>query len=284
MIIKKKSQFLFTALISISIFLISSNRISAQEGDYIKQEKRNKENFLLAFEGFQPMLFSKFYDGSSILKTTYSHETNGEEEIQWITQTGPTSKYYGNRIYRVEAIRDIQIGLHSNRPPLNPLRIAGEILVGSTLGFGCSLGLTAGTGLLGIFVGPVIGSYLGVYLIGSLGNETGSILATFGGSILGAGAAFLLIMSGALSDFIEDDDIGGIFMVLFGLPSLGGAIGGALGFNLTRKYETTSTSGTSLANFSKGKMNISFPNISFGRNPFIKGDLIQTVNLLKVSF
>ena len=75
MIMQKKSQFLFIALISISIFLISSNRIFAREGkgdfiivnkhvgDYINQGRRNKDSLLLAFEGFQPMLFLELYGG-----------------------------------------------------------------------------------------------------------------------------------------------------------------------------------------------------------------------------
>lgn len=133
-------------------------------------------------------------------------------------------------------------------PPLEIERIFGEILVGAALGAGggCSLGFlcTISGGMWGcivpIFVSALIGSSLGIYLIGSIGNQTGSYWATLGGSVLGMVGGLLL----------NDDSI---YVSWVGI-----VVGGVIGFNLTRRYKSSACSGKSLINFKDGKMSLGF--------------------------
>ena len=64
---------------------------------------------------------------------------------------------------------------------------------------------------------------------------------------------------------------------------IGAPIGATLGFNLTRRYDKPKSE-TALINFRDGQTSFAVPNIYFRPNPFNKGDLIQTINLVKVRF
>lgn len=70
-----------------------------------------------------------------------------------------------------------------------------------------------------------LGSAIGVHLVGNIGNETGSFAATWGYSFLGsiAGIAILCAL--------------GRFSV--GPEFLGASIGAIIGFNLTRRYKSS---------------------------------------------
>ena len=82
-------------------------------------------------------------------------------------------------------------------------------------------------------IGIALGSFLGVYLIGNIGNKTGSFLATFGGSVLPASGCFAY---GYLRGSFRDASIVVVWVfvataVFF--PSLCATIG----FDLTRRYK-----------------------------------------------
>jgi hypothetical protein len=69
-----------------------------------------------------------------------------------------------------------------------------------------------------------LGSAIGVYLVGNIGNETGSFAATWGYGFLGGIAGIgILCASGRLSVVPE---------------LLGTSIGAIIGFNLTRRYKS----------------------------------------------
>lgn len=140
------------------------------------------------------------------------------------------------------------------KPPLSLYRIAGQILAGTILCivvlvvvyvilvklFGLSdfTGSNVGIGEMGalvifiIFFYPLymIDSALGVYLVGTRGNQTGSFGVTLGFSFLGILVTFLLFWKGLLS--LTEDKI-----VTLGLILLIGPIMSTIGFNLTRKYK-----------------------------------------------
>ncbi|MGD2095777.1 MAG: hypothetical protein PVH77_12290 [Phycisphaerales bacterium] len=100
------------------------------------------------------------------------------------------------------------------RPPLSPARIAGEILAGIAAGFAIALpiaymlgtvslrgrSITEGVLLIIFFVlsPPLVyglGNAVGVYLIGNMGNQTGSFLVTLGwGLVAGAVSLFFIFM------------------------------------------------------------------------------------------
>ncbi|MBW7989157.1 MAG: hypothetical protein FVQ84_03950 [Planctomycetes bacterium] len=129
------------------------------------------------------------------------------------------------------------------KPPLSLARIACEILAGAVAGFAVAFPLTYVTGivLVGIdektgpvFIGLffivfpplyVLGSTFGVYLVGRIGNETGSFLETLSGGFLGGPVAVLLCFLG-----IEK-------IVLWALILLIPPIFATIGFNSTRRYK-----------------------------------------------
>ncbi|MHC4106262.1 MAG: hypothetical protein ACYSR9_15065 [Planctomycetota bacterium] len=144
------------------------------------------------------------------------------------------------------------------KPPLSVARIAGEILAGAAFWivpllvvYGAGMifdgkgeSADSGTQLLGlyilgmfIFIFPlyyVIGSTVGVYLVGTRGNQTGSFPATLGFGFLGG-----LVMT-LLAIYIW---LGGIMMTgiekifIWKLILLIGPIAATIGFNLTRRYK-----------------------------------------------
>lgn len=83
------------------------------------------------------------------------------------------------------------------KPPLTPVRIIGEILAGTAMGIavavpavyvigasspkGCFAGLVT-LGFMFIVIPPLYGIVraVGVYLVGSIGKQTGSLLLTLG--------------------------------------------------------------------------------------------------------
>ena len=73
---------------------------------------------------------------------------------------------------------------NNEKPPLSALRIGGELVVGNVLGLG--LGYITGG------VGYIFGFPLGVYAVGNIGNQTGSLTATFLGSLIGVMLGFSL--------------------------------------------------------------------------------------------
>jgi hypothetical protein len=171
--------------------------------------------------------------------------------------------------------------------PLNAGKVAGEILAGGLAGVGIGVvggiigvGIDMGLfdyymeGLLGAFIGGsigyTVGSPLGVYLIGSVGDETGSYLATLGGSILGFAAG----VAGAIA---LDELLDEVAVITF---FSGPLIGAVIGFNATQK-KSSFEPGDALLNFNEGKMCLAVPSISLRLR---HSELIQRVDLVKVGF
>lgn len=173
-----------------------------------------------------------------------------------------------------------------DKPPLRGGRIAGEILAGGALGF--ALGF--GGGLLGAVIvggdeieewgwgliiggslGASIGSALGVYVVGSIGNETGSIGATFLGSVLGVGLGWASLLGGEEST---------LTYMSFAIPPILACVG----FNMTRRYKFSSSSGRALLNFRESQMTLGIPMVYFQPDTFGKRTLNLNVNLMSVGF
>jgi len=123
--------------------------------------------------------------------------------------------------------------LQASRPPLNAGRVGGQILAGTVAGVGTGLLMAAladdgdddmmigaSSAFAGFLVGFPVGVTGGAYLVGRIGDQTGSFPMTLLGTIGGVVAAV------ALADATE----GWSFLAM---PPVGATIG----FNLTRRYK-----------------------------------------------
>jgi hypothetical protein len=151
------------------------------------------------------------------------------------------------------------------KPPLSAGRIACEILAAVMTGFAIPVPLSYAVlymftcmffgapadwpekGEFGPFVffalTIIILSFLvlygpatafGVYLVGRIGKQTGSLLATFGGVFLGVPIIILLYL---YIDMAGDMMLGIVKIFLWTLVILAAPIGATLCFNLTRRYK-----------------------------------------------
>jgi len=177
------------------------------------------------------------------------------------------------------------------KPPLRIERIGGEILAGGGLGIVGALGLgAAGVGIgallggddgegaiivgmaIGGGLGYSIGSALGVYLVGDTANETGSLIATFLGGLLGTGLSF--VASVTIGDEVPD--------VIYFIPVP--PIIACIAFNMTRRYTSKPASVSALLNFREGQMTLGIPTVYFQPNSFGRRTLNLNVNLMSVEF
>jgi hypothetical protein len=121
-------------------------------------------------------------------------------------------------------------------PPLSPGRVTAEVVVGGVLAapvslLGALVGYEAlGGGLLGaygagggVLVAWTLAAPIGVYVVGSSGNQSGSFLAAEAGAIVGGAGGI-----GAL--YATHGNAAGIAIAL-GAP----IVGATVGFNLTRR-------------------------------------------------
>lgn len=202
--------------------------------------------------------------------------------------------YLSGGIFKLEPVR-LQVRLYDgiivqefdstiwNIPPLNRGRITAEILGGVAAGTALAYGLLStepnkdkedllGAGFA-IITGLTIGSMLGVYLVGNLGNETGSFDKTVQGSFSG------LLGSLVLLPLFQGSDYGLIIM------AISQSIAATIGFNMNRRYKTPSVEAeTGLINISDGKLSLAAPLMYMRPNPFISGDWVPTIDLLRVKF
>jgi hypothetical protein len=170
---------------------------------------------------------------------------------------------------------------NTDRPPLSAIRVTGEILAGGVGGIGVGVaGFVVGLAIdhaifvsllevteeleglgpcmvIGALAGYTFGTAGGVYLVGSIGNETGSFWAALAGSSVG---------------------IMGIWVWGLGPP-----VGATIAFNLTRRYNSPPTeSKTALINFSDGQMSLAVPTVRFQTDMY--GGRGLTLDLLKGRF
>ena len=144
------------------------------------------------------------------------------------------------------------------KPPLSGASIAGEVLAGGLGGIagGC-VGALVGSelvyqlvtgktpyefsgllyGLGGFYIGYPLGSVIGVYLMGNIGDESGSFLATLGGSYIGE-----LVGTAVLVWYFRRAKDSNMKWVI--APALLAApVAATIAFNLTRKYKSSADSG-----------------------------------------
>lgn len=148
------------------------------------------------------------------------------------------------------------------KPPLSLARIAGEILAGTIVGFAVAVPVAYAVAYVMLYViygappedknlglggflvfGAMAFSFLilygpatiiGIHLVGSRGNQTGSFLATAGGLFLAVPVIVLLFL---YMDMAEYKTSGIVKTVLWALVFIAAPIMETLCFNLTRKYK-----------------------------------------------
>ncbi len=175
--------------------------------------------------------------------------------------------------------------ISSGKPPLKVENMAREIFSGGACGFlGGILGVGTGVfvetkifgssgefaGFGGLIIGGglgiILGSTMGVCMIGNSREERGSFLVTLLGSFVG----FL-----ATSNNIAER---GPALLFLGTP-----IGGTIGFNLTRRYRRMPGLKTAFINIEKGGMSIG----SFGPSLFLvqntSGVLVQKIGIVRLA-
>ncbi len=180
---------------------------------------------------------------------------------------------------------NIQAG-RARKSALNIGKVVGEIVGGAAAGgllgtAGWYIGYNLsdyymyqlwGASIFGS-IGYIVGSSIGVYLVGNIGNETGSYLAAIGGSILGFAAGTGIAL--ALWDVLPRENQA--LIPFFAAP----LIGATIGFNATRKKKSPLEQGDALFNFNEWKMCLAVPDISLRLR---RTELIQRVDLVKASF
>ena len=125
---------------------------------------------------------------------------------------------------------------HSTKtPPLNAVRITSQVLGGSAVGFGlgyltASLGSDVYSSMVYGMGGYLLGSTIGVYLVGNIGDETGSFRAALLGSLTGWLTSYVLAAISTTCVELDDDSL---TLLILALPPIGATVG----FNRSRKYK-----------------------------------------------
>ena len=200
--------------------------------------------------------------------------------------------------------RDLLFAPGPSEPPLDDWRMVGELAVGSAAGasfalagatLGGWIGSSIGNGdcgddegvfcsdgakggaLLGAAAVYPLGWGLGVALIGTAGDQTGSVGAAIRGAYIGGlTGTGLTMLSGALID--TEAALG------FGLIGLiaGAPIGALIGFNSTRAYDETPSTG--LVNVSGDQLRWSVPAVAVTADPVHTQRTVTSVRLLDARF
>jgi hypothetical protein len=267
--------------------------VSILVGEEIDREERERYELFPQFEGFTSAVFLKLHDGSYVVEVTYIEE--GEEKIERIIQTKTaieSLKYYIEnydilkpRLSEIE-IKEKEV-VRKVKTPFNSKRALGEVMGG--IGGGALLGLVGGGigyslfkvedpqdfeslagfigATLGFAIGYPIGSAIGVYAVGNMGNETGSFMATFGGSLLGTGLGI------------------GTFPLRIGyLSFLFPPLGSMITFNMTRRYKVPPPE-TGFINYRNGSVSFGPPSVYYTqKSEFGKKTLTQNITLLNINF
>ena len=128
----------------------------------------------------------------------------------------------------------MNVSAQEAKPPLSILRIAGETVAGELIAGVILVPMFVIVGILG-GVPPVVematagtvmaaGSSAGVWLIGSIGKQTGAYWASAAGGAVG-------VLVGLLLDFMIFPDFDDVFTIFS--PTIGSVVG----FNLSRRYK-----------------------------------------------
>lgn len=269
---KKLIIFLIPLIVSIPAFA-QDESLLAENFSLIKDSGDNIQSFFnLDIESADNYLFDTEKKGHS--KQYQSFQTPGFQQF--------SERTHLLRITSIEKRKQTW-----EKPPLRVRRILGEILAGGALGYalgygGAYLGAAVTGGgeelfagrlwwgaVLGGSLGASIGSALGVYIIGSIGDETGSFGATFRGSILGMGLVWAAIL---LRTPLA-------YMSIAAPPILA-----CIGFNNTRRYKFSSSLGRALLNFKEGQMTLGIPKVYFQPDTFGRRALNLNISFMNVEF
>ncbi len=120
--------------------------------------------------------------------------------------------------------------------------------------------------ITGFTLGAIIGNTISIYAIGNIGNETGSFWATLGGSLMGS-LPFIIYGCHDISYF-------------FGINATC-SIGSIIGFNLTRRYDKSTTA---LISIKEGQLAFGSPVLSLRPNPYDKNDIIKSMDIINMRF
>ena len=244
-----------------------------------------------------PKLLNKEISITSMNKSCsqYNHRFNFSKYSERYYKENP-SNFHSNKFYTYATLENGNNGFYYNAkndktdninkreiPPLNLLRISGELVAGVGAGYVAGIGLgvtgvtlafaagapaefsTMGYGFLGFIIGYPIGNTIGVYLIGNLGDETGEFWNTLLGSIIGGIGGFYFIAT--TTEYLP-------YIVL-------SPIGATIGFNLSRRYEQSRNS-NALLNIKNNKLSMNWPDTYYKYSAGGRGEI--TVDLIKYSF
>jgi hypothetical protein len=163
-------------------------------------------------------------------------------------------------------------GSLTGRPPLQGDRLIGQLAAGAAGGILCGyLGSTVGG--MGIVIGYNVGTALGVYTIGSIGDQTGSFSWTLFGSTIGFfGGLFIQLYT---IGHLEDTG----FPYIWGIASIASP---TIAFNITRRYKSdTREPGGSLVTVSNGSFRVSKPVLKY-TGKFPNGVSKYAVSLIQI--
>jgi uncharacterized protein YqgC (DUF456 family) len=165
------------------------------------------------------------------------------------------------------------------KPPLDSARVIGEFLAGIAggaalgyLGYWATYQKQSGwgpnlSGAPALIVGVTLGTSIGVWAIGSIGNQTGSI----GGAMIGT----LLGIACSLPLYIGGGDDGPMATAIFA------EIGAVALFNGTRRYKA-GRSMAALINYQDGKPSFNIPRISISPSHLCPGTARFSVDLVSI--
>ncbi len=179
-------------------------------------------------------------------------------------------------------------------PPLSFYRIAGECVGGFVVGAVGAYGLIIlygmgadkkiwgwdiGVSIILSDIGWILGNELGVYIVGNIGNETGSLLKTFiYGTAISIGIQAIAIGFYCLS---MDEGQSNIYTLYESAMMFGPTIGAIIGFNITRKYKKQLGIEDGLINLSNKRICFNVPGV-FSHS--ISGDKVMGIKLINIAF
>lgn len=274
--------------------------LSDRVGEVIDLEERNYYYKLFPdVEGFRSAVFLQFPDSTFSVKITYFENKTEKVRFKKISDWDvKRAAEYIDHFEEIEAGTYEFWGIRSKpeekldkiyeEPTQQKKRKVGgelELLLGSvgSLGvgfFGAMIGAAVShedegwspeRGLCGYLIGSTLGSCIGVYLIGTSGDNTGSFGMTFLGSILGTGIGIGLMI------VVDNLELGFIGF------TLAQSVGATTAFNATRKKKVVAQK-EALLYFKEGKWNLSYPKIHLKPHPLRQGEWIKTVNLVSLEF
>ena len=247
-------------------------------GDVIDAQERAKYGLFPDIEGFQSAAFFKLMPGSYLIQITRKDSVSGKEEvIYW--QRGED---FIRKVQMAIVRREREMGnrtILDIKPPLEPGRVAMEMILGGAGAFVGTIipiwlisgesfeGSGSFTMLISVLGMNTLGSALGVWLVGSAGEQTGSFPITLVGSTAGMLVAVILSeVTNGLS-----------FLVV---PPLGAVIA----FNQTRRYDSTFAGTSSLFHYRNGAWNVGYPAVQMHISPSGSGALVGRISLVEIHF